>query len=762
MNYDLINDIFIKYLPNENKIEFINKFNNLNNDDSLFKTIHESIIIGCGSYSEVYILNNDKDYVYKKLKAPYLMNNLIKETFLYYYFYKKNVGPEIKEIFLKKNKDSFNEKKFDNILNEIINKNININQYLDDIINKLISNNYLIDLLNQLIDIIKKNNVQNYFIIQQKIYNQNNSILLDNIENININYIYNLISNINLDNDNLKNKIKEDIYFIEYTETLNIYKYDLIIKLKKYKSNLKEYINTELILDNVNLFFEKINLIIDKIFNLEIIPTDIKFENFLIDNENNIVINDFDIIRCLSLKNDNIFSNFGLNKENVYNLDELYKIKELYKTYLFLRLIYLSIKNPCTKLIFNRNIKNFVYTNHLNFNINKLELLSYNNYNSIYELYEFSRHFFLTINFLSNCFNFSSNIKIRINLLSLKEIDNDIFIDELNNIVVYLIGKFKKQSNFNNELIIINKSLYNIIYDFDSFNKHYLSTSSTPTTLSMPSSPKLQSIPTTPSSVSSVLSNKIIKVFKKNIKKKNAIVEYELYKCLENLDVGIEVHDIIFINSDKFIKKYGIVMERYDGNLKDYIIEYVNIKKIEEKINNIINVLIKNGYYCGDLKFKNFLFKKNLENNEIIIKITNFNGIYYYNNKKRKNIDNYDKLLKLTLCMQHISYLCNLSVDNKINLLSDIFLGKEYNLKILFIDDLIQDNIHLYYFENLIDNNYKWLINLVKSIDIGIKNYNGIEYQERNIKEFLIKTENISNIKAIIHDAIDIIYEIKH
>ena len=154
--------------------------------------------------------------------------------------------------------------------------------------------------------------------------------------------------------------------------------------------------------------------------------------------------------------------------------------------------------------------------------------------------------------------------------------------------------------------------------------------------------------------------NYIIKISKekdtleniKNIGKKYS------YLHLQNISpelIKIYIYTNDYHNEELFF--YGIIMEKYDTDLRKYLIDNV---LTQEKINileNNISCLLKKIYHLNiiytDVKFSNIL----INNTTMTIKLTDFDNIFCCTNTNilnKRNKKNMIYLLKMVLCIEFL------------------------------------------------------------------------------------------------------------
>lgn len=543
-----------------------------------------------------------------------------------------------------------------------------------------------------MIDII---DFKSYDNINKK-FNLNNIIFSDKFvykkKKNRINYI---IKEINLYKNLYKYNIGPNIYEVY------INKNNYIIKFERFDKDLYEYIKNDMKINEFDNIFIKLKDIIIKICDIELFSTDIKLKNFLI-KDNNIVLTDIDFIDHKFDKNSFIFIiMLVITAEILYS-------KILYKS-----------------LIID-NINKIV---NIRLNINKIlqdlyDKTSYKIDNSVIytdSTYNFKQSF-QYIRYFIIYRNKYEEYQSLVNGLC-------IYYQKIENIKILIDEYIKIIGLKNKKLKIIDQGTNGVIYDYNDYRRiHKLDKNN----ILFQSQPTNKELPTLLSRIRVIQKPEYVIKESKNYETiENIETEFNIYNELYNNGIGIKVYDVHKIESynDKF--KYAIRMDKYDGNLLDYFIKNINLISIEYKINTIIDNIIYSNYLCGDIKFKNILYRTN--NNILEIKLTDFDSYYCKKNNYDHNFNsNFLLLLKLTLCTEHIKYILNQYIDID-NIIIDLFNDNtvEINLKLLFYEIISKiDNI---------DIDSKWLINIFKYIN----NFNNLFIN----KEFDIIQNAIINIK---------------
>ena len=625
-----------KYILFENQIT-LNKFFTFRFKNNIFKNIFNFRIYLLKSFINFkinkYLLNSIFIFYGSKFLNIYLQKNIFNFSNFIYNIYKNNKKSSIDKWFIFTKFYFYKIKiKFCIYKNKLTNKKLNIyllNNYyriifLQTVILKKVNNyilfpsislksikysifnkiNYLKESFinfNILLNLNINLNINNYFINCKRIFLINNSKIIFN------NYtrykpkllIYKIIykySNLIFKINKFKNIciIKKSFYFNNLNNTLK-YLFCIENKLFLLQNNLRYYIikfpfKNFIKIKNLNKFF--ISNKKEKIKNL----FKFTYSNYLFLNKTKI-----DLLK-------NIFKNKKIKK---YFYNYLFLNKKIYKmfynNFYFKGYKYVNIKiykksiNKNSLIILNNNLIN----NKISFIINKKNLIIFFIYNKTN--YKLSR-LYLIKNKENNFFNFNIS-----NFFSIYFYKYD-----------YKKINFKKYSDFNLTIKIINKKINNNILNFQKkFNINYY---------------KLKNI--NKSEFTYYISNIYINFEQFLIEKNNFLIQFNfVFNISSKLKSINQISNNIF-NKLKLIKIKTISIDFY--NYKNFN-SFINEKKINLKLNKQLSCFkgeILNVYNLSFLYYYNYLKKNN--------SIKNINNIFNLKNYFKNNIVLFPEIFYLT------------------------------------------------------------------------------------------------------------------
>ena len=691
--------------------------------------------------------NNSLYKINKEFLKPLNPNKRININSLFYWIMKDN------NITYDKNKKKF---KYNELISLLLNNNINI-----DLLNEELKNlncNFSINTLfineitiNNLIKLNIKENIINYYEVENEFINENDFNKIKDYNNIclispvgsgktttikkliqywnnkYINKIINKYSNIiYLDNKHLNKLINSNSWKLQDKNEIKEYINENIILTNDYNKELHNYIYLKIIFisslislgDKFYIDFKEFNIInyIDIGYNYNdydniIISLEQLYK--LLNNYDIVIIDEFTsfISRFLSITNNNISNNYN----------SLLKICKKSKYIILCDAIYREDSFLLTKKLFNCNNKNYIFY--------------YNKYkkchNKIINNYLFNKEFNINNNIISflNKFNINNQINNNDNIIICSD---SVKICKL--IYDYFINLYKNQKEY---FIIITKDNYNkeIINDCNNTFKNKCVIFSPKITYGIDIQIKYNNIYCIykGKSINSYLMMQqlsrsrncnninILSLFKdKKISKK--ILSFNLFK-------DIYLKHIKHIKKDK---KLNNLLK--NNNIINYIDVILNMnEKINKKYNDymdFIEIIIYNKYY-------EYLTR----NNKLIsLKfICEYQG-YKFNNYKLDNLTNDNILIN------------NENNDNYINIiLNELNLNKNYNsLNNIINNDNISNDIKNKYIniKNELDEILNKKINknrIIKSKYLFTNNFNNLNKLFNNKNEDLIKIINNNN-----------------
>ena len=645
------------------------------------------------AYEETFINEN-----FKK-KSKYF--NLISDK--KYYLNMLNL-PKGRYIFEKNCKDYFLTTKIKNCSNK---KNI-INNYYNN--NNLNLYNFKIFP----IDLFENNNIFDYF--NSKENNKENFKFLENFEK-KINYNNNNNNNQNK-NKKHKNKNNNNILNLRKFNLMQIDNFNLYINsnLLLQKINLKLFFNYFTIIKNNNFNYYNINennnKILTKNSNL-LLPSFLNVKNFDFSIFNNIIkfeLNDNEknkIIRFNNYVNNN---NFNIIINDYFILFEGIIIKKL------------LFNNFISKNFFNNFSNNFFINNNnnnlFNFNLNILEnnknfdLKNYINLPPFFFKEENINEIFLNL-YNKNLNNNNKNRKSKLKIIFSLETTTKIF--------PRILPSIKLIKNINNENNIFSKEF--------NYNQSYL--------ININNNNKNNELKNYLEFPKNFSLSKINKIKKHTFNEINNFEFQNKFNLSENLNDNNNNNKnnkkIILVNDKieiKFYnKKYFFLYYPINNNLIDFIfnINSCGIILTTEELNDSLNINIYNNIFNTISKnylfFENFyifILNKNINNNE-----------FNYNNNNKEKLENYLKEKFNNIQWLNIIVINIITFAEIYDILDNLFNEQNFN----FFDYINLNNVKIKSNNKMINIYENFLINNIENEENlnKIKNVIINKYKNKNI-----------------------------